>query len=144
MPSNDNPTALSRRDFILVLTKTALALSGLLGLGGILRFLSAPSHESPPTEFDLGPADQFPPGTRRALPEAQAILLYGSQGLVAYSTICPHLGCTVNDEGNGFTCPCHGSQFDATGDLIRGPAKQDLRKLRLEVDEQGSLILYTN
>ena len=144
MPSNDNPSAISRRDFIVVLTKTTLALSSLLGLGGIVRFLSAPSQESPPTQFDLGPADQFPPGTRRALPEVQAIVLHGSQGVVAFSTLCPHLGCSVNDEGSSFSCPCHGSLFDAGGRLIRGPAKSDLRKLRIEVNEQGNLNLYTN
>lgn len=142
-PLNDSSTGFSRRDFLVLLSKISLALSGFVGLGGILRFLGAPSQESPPTQFDLGPADQFPPGDRRALPHARAVLLHSSQGFSAFSTECPHLGCVVDEEENGFTCPCHGSQFDATGGLTRGPAINDLRKLRLEVDEQGNLILDT-
>lgn len=142
-PLNDSSTGFSRRDFLVLLTKISLALSGFLGLGGILRFLGAPSQEAPPTQFDLGPADRFPPGVRRTLPQARAVLVHSSQGFAAFSTECPHLGCVVDGEGTGFTCPCHGSQFDATGGLTRGPANNDLRKLRLEVDEQGRLILYT-
>jgi cytochrome b6-f complex iron-sulfur subunit len=141
---NDRSSALSRRDFLVLSSKIWLALSGLLGLGGILRFLSSPSEESPATQFDLGPVDQFPVGTRKALPKAQAVLLHTPQGFTAFSTACPHLGCTVNEDENGFTCPCHGSQFEGTGGLRRGPAKSSLQELRLEVNEQGSLILYAH
>jgi Rieske Fe-S protein len=33
----------------------------------------------------------------------------------AFTTICPHLGCSVNFTGNEFLCPCHGGRFDITG-----------------------------
>ncbi len=41
---------------------------------------------------------------------------------------CPHLGCTVdwNTEQQRFICPCHGSQFDGAGQVLRGPANQPL------------------
>ncbi len=41
---------------------------------------------------------------------------------------CPHLGCTVdwNTEQQRFICPCHGSQFDAVGQVLHGPANQPL------------------
>jgi len=45
---------------------------------------------------------------------------------IALSMKCPHRGCKVNDAGDHFACPCHGAQFTATGDLLRGPAKTGL------------------
>lgn len=46
----------------------------------------------------------------------------------AISTVCPHLGCTVdwNASEQRFICPCHGSQFDADGAVKKGPASRGL------------------
>lgn len=42
--------------------------------------------------------------------------------------VCTHLGCVPMDGGShgGWICPCHGSQFDASGRLRRGPAATNL------------------
>ncbi|MGI0493866.1 cytochrome b6-f complex iron-sulfur subunit [Alkalinema pantanalense CENA528] len=44
------------------------------------------------------------------------------------NAVCTHLGCVVpwNASENKFMCPCHGSQYDATGKVVRGPAPQSL------------------
>lgn len=49
-------------------------------------------------------------------------------GLHAMSPLCPHLKCVVQWNGHESTwdCPCHGSRFSATGQLLEGPAKQGL------------------
>jgi Rieske Fe-S protein len=40
------------------------------------------------------------------------------------NAICTHLGCVVpwNKAENKFICTCHGSQYNAEGKVIRGPA----------------------
>ena len=40
--------------------------------------------------------------------------------------ICTHLGCVPNKEGPGWTCHCHGSQYDDSGRVVRGPAPRNL------------------
>lgn len=41
--------------------------------------------------------------------------------------ICTHLGCVPNrNDLGGWTCPCHGSMYDASGRVIRGPAPKNL------------------
>ena len=65
-------------------------------------------------------------------------------GLVAFSAICTHLGCTVLPnltEGN-ILCPCHASLFDPAQDaaVIRGPANRPLPALPIEVSEEGQIV----
>ena len=40
--------------------------------------------------------------------------------------ICTHMGCVPNKEGPGWTCHCHGSQYDDSGRVTRGPAPKNL------------------
>ena len=44
------------------------------------------------------------------------------------NAVCTHLGCVVpwNIAEQKFKCPCHGSQYDATGKVVRGPAPLSL------------------
>lgn len=41
---------------------------------------------------------------------------------------CPHLGCALkwNPQEHSWDCPCHGSRFTETGELIDNPATDDL------------------
>lgn len=43
---------------------------------------------------------------------------------------CPHLGCALkyNKEEHSWDCPCHGSRFTDSGELIDNPATDDLKK----------------
>ena len=67
------------------------------------------------------------------------------QGYVAYSKICPHVGCPVGlyqADTHELLCPCHQSTFDVL-DGARpsfGPATRSLPQLPLSVDREGFLI----
>ncbi len=134
---------LTRRNFLTLAWKGLLGLSGLLGLGGLRRYFSYQPEPAAPTSFDLGPAGQYPPGSRTVLPEAQAVLFHDEGGFQAYSLVCPHLGCLVEPGPEGYACPCHGSRFTLSGAVARGPAAQPLRRLKLEQTADGRLVLET-
>lgn len=135
---------ISRRDFLKLASAAVLTLSGLLGLDGLFRFLDTQTDPLPPTDFDLGPAGNYPPGSRTLLPDVPALLLHTQAGFSAISLVCTHLGCTVESKPEGFACPCHGSRFDLQGNVTRGPAGKPLNSLRTGISSDGKLHLYTN
>jgi len=63
----------------------------------------------------------------------------------ALNAVCTHLGCVVpwNKAENKFMCPCHGSQYNKEGKVIRGPAPLSLALAHREEDSSGKVILRT-
>ena len=137
-------TAESRRDFLKIARDVMLTLSGALAFGGLLRFLDFDPSHAPRTEFDIGAAEDYPLNSRTLLPDPPAMLFHTDDGFSAFSLVCTHLGCTVEQNADGFACPCHGSRFDAGGMVTHGPATKSLRSLRLELTAEGNLKLFTD
>lgn len=134
---------LSRRDFLRLSTNSLLAISGILGIGGLIRYLSYQADPTPPSDFDIGPAGNYPRGSRTVVAYIPAIVIHDKDGLRAVSLSCTHLGCAIEERNFGFECPCHSSRFDPNGNVLRGPAASDLRKLRVEKSEDGNLHVFT-
>ena len=142
--SNANRADRSRRDFLKLCTSYLLGATAVLAAGGLLRFLDYDAQPPRKTQFDLGPPSKYAEDSRTVLPDVPAILIRAKGQFVALSLVCTHLGCTVDESPEGFSCPCHGSHYDRQGEVLRGPASQALRRLRLETDAQGNLILHTD
>ena len=144
MRSKDSKPTPSRRDFLRLATTGLLSASGLVGLAQLLRFLDFESAAPPKTVFDVGAAAQYPAGSRTYLPDVPAMLLSSESGFKALSLVCTHLGCTVEEADGGFKCPCHGSRYDAGGNVERGPARLPLRQLRVETTAARRLLIHTD
>lgn len=62
------------------------------------------------------------------LPVAIVVRRLADNNLAAVSTVCTHAGCEVRVLPDAFQCPCHGSEYDVTGEVIDGPAAKALQK----------------
>ena len=67
------------------------------------------------------------------------IVVDGDSQIADYgiNAVCTHLGCVVpwNGSKNRFICPCHGSQYDKTGKVVRGPAPLSLALAHSTVED---------
>ena len=53
----------------------------------------------------------------------------GESAFTAVEAVCTHEGCTVNGAaGDIYVCPCHGSRYSRTGQVVNGPARANLRQ----------------
>lgn len=62
--------------------------------------------------------------------------------VIAFSAVCPHLGCLVDKrrDGPGFSCPCHDSGFGADGARLSGPAPRGLDPLPVSIEKGRVLV----
>lgn len=67
-----------------------------------------------------------------------------NKDIVAYSTLCTHMGCPVQyDSGTKvFKCGCHFSMFDAenSGQMVCGQATEDLPRVLLDYDAKNDTV----
>ena len=84
--------------------------------------------------------------TLQVLDGPNIVLGRDAGGLYAMSAVCTHAGCVITTAGStaaaGLVCDCHGSQFDAIGDVTRGPAGAPLQHYAVEVDASGNIIVH--
>lgn len=68
-----------------------------------------------------------------------------SGGVIAFSAICTHKGCSITSfeaTQTRWRCFCHLSEFDAkgSGEVLDGPAEVSLPTVKLALDAEGYLI----
>lgn len=55
--------------------------------------------------------------------------------------LCTHLGCVPTKKSEGWFCPCHGSRYDNSGRVLRGPAPKNLYLLPYQFVSADTLLL---
>jgi Rieske Fe-S protein len=121
-----------RRRFLQVVAQGG-ALAGAAGLG---IGCGTPSLSG---TYSAGNVSQLQMGQLTGVSSAPLALGLDAGGIWAMTLICPHAGCDAQISGSGAECPCHGSQFDAQGNVTRGPAQSGLTHYQVTVDGTGAI-----
>jgi nitrite reductase/ring-hydroxylating ferredoxin subunit len=87
-----------------------------------------------PTFSDADSAAEVQPGTGAVVQRGlHKVAVYRDEAGVAHemSALCTHLQCVIrwNSEERSWDCPCHGSRFAPTGEVLTGPAIYPLKRL---------------
>jgi Rieske Fe-S protein len=133
----------------------ALALEKpIIAVGDVFTYADATTGGQPGQAFkaaDLpvnGSAQVFPMGKETNENNLVQIIRIATgddvAGLVAYSAICTHLGCAVNQKlnrDNLILCPCHGSIYDPANHAAvrRGPSNRALPGIAITDGPNGTV-----
>lgn len=131
---------ITRRDFLELAGRGALWATLGASIVALMRFLGFAEPE-PPQVFTLDMPDVYPPGAFTPVADGRAFIGHDAGGLYAIAARCTHLGCLSQRRSEGFECPCHGSRFDATGAVTRGPAERPLGRVALTIGPKGQVVL---
>jgi len=74
---------------------------------------------------------------------SNVIIINMGSAFVALSSVCTHEGCTVgyNSTSGNIECPCHGSVYAISGNVLVGPAPRALRSYT--VSQTGTILTIT-
>lgn len=142
-PADSEPRVFPDRRRFLFLTGTTAVGLGVAGGAGATGVLLWPvvSYEAP-RRYAIGRPETLPADRPAFLPERRIYVLNTAEGVAAVSAVCTHLGCTVRHvEGEGYSCPCHGSRFDREGRVLDGPAPKPLAWYRVGLSRRGELVV---
>ncbi len=66
--------------------------------------------------------------------------------VIAFNTVCPHLGCSVEHRPsqNDFYCPCHTSTFDIDGKKLNSIPPRNLDSLEVKLDGDQIHLRFVN
>ncbi len=120
----------SRRDFLSGAWAAAGAGAAVAGAVVLGKALSGSPEEARTVEL---PEELLKRAERDGGLVHDGLLVRGpATAPVVLDLTCTHLRCRVAPvEGGGFSCPCHGSRYDAEGRPVSGPAPKALARPRL-------------
>lgn len=84
----------------------------------------------------------FPIDRRKPVIFADEYIIINQNGQTrVLSAHCTHLGCKILEVNGGkLCCPCHGSEYDLEGRVLKGPAYKDLPLVKSKLSADGTQI----
>lgn len=69
--------------------------------------------------------------------EAPVAVYNSGDELMVFENVCTHMGCQThwNEKESTWDCPCHGSKYSATGEVIDGPAPAPLARISFHIED---------
>ncbi|WP_310569165.1 Rieske (2Fe-2S) protein [Gemmatimonas sp.] len=145
-------TSLTRRDVLGL----AAALLPIVACGKPSQIVEPPEVDAIPDDavvitndsvlvrVERIPALRSIDGAAVLLAARVIIIRTGTTTFRALSAECPHSGCGVSIiDTPRLICPCHGSEFDFSGNRLAGPAPTGLRMLRADFNEANGVLQVT-
>ncbi|MEQ1900894.1 MAG: ubiquinol-cytochrome c reductase iron-sulfur subunit [Devosia sp.] len=115
---------------VLALSSVELDISGIAeGSSVTIKWRGAPVFVRHRTAAEIEEARAVPLTELKDPQADEARVQEGHEQWLVMVGICTHLGCIpVGDSGeyDGWFCPCHGSQYDSSGRIRKGPAPTNL------------------
>jgi cytochrome b6-f complex iron-sulfur subunit len=153
-----DPDPVSRRT-VLGRLGAAAAVAGIGAQAAIVvrSFIPNISYD-PPSKAKIGAPESFADGLT-FVADKRVFVVRDGKSFRAVSAVCTHLGCTVRAEAveqadatdpagrrqvqvHRFSCPCHGSRYNADGSNVSGPAPRPLPAYRLTLaPDDGQLVV---
>ena len=137
--------AIKRRDFLKSLGASALCGPGLAAVmpgsgaaraddGYLLRDNALSVNKS------VFATQRFILLNHPALEHPVSLLRIDEARYSALLMSCTHQRCATEWNKDHYVCPCHGSRFSETGEVIRGLARESLRSFPVEVLEDRIVV----
>jgi ubiquinol-cytochrome c reductase iron-sulfur subunit len=128
---------------VLALASLEIDISNLKpGNAMIVKWRGKPVFVRSRTEEEIAAANEVNLSELRD-PQTDADRVVKEETLVLLG-VCTHLGCVpINGAGdyNGWFCPCHGSHYDTSGRIRKGPAPLNLEIPPYEFIDDTKLIV---
>ena len=113
-------------------TSAAAAAPSTSGAAG-----SSAAGGGAPAADALASTSEVPEGGGKIIGGKNIVITQPQSGSFrAFTAICTHEGCIVNNVSNGtINCPCHGSKFSIKdGSVVNGPAPSPLAAIAIKVE----------
>lgn len=143
-PSRLEPPRVPRRSFLSFAALGSFFGAMGVSVAGMLRLPKPAVLPGPVRRFKIGFPEQFAAGSETRFEQESFFVFRDAGGIYAISAVCTHLGCSVGRSSEGFACPCHGSRFSPSGEVLGGPAPRALPCLEVGRAADGQLVVYAD
>jgi cytochrome b6-f complex iron-sulfur subunit len=128
---------MERREF-LKNTAAACLFASLPPLNGCVNYKTVIANEETGKlkikKSDFGDSTFVVVNTRNANAPIY-VVKQDDEKYVALLMLCTHKSCELKPLGNILICPCHGSEFSSTGQVLKEPANHNLKQFETFSDK---------